>query len=82
MAGTNWSNGFVNVAWSRLDPSCNSVDVLKETDKAVQLKTGNCVAWFPKSAFKIDKYGTALEVCQWFKAKMTRYQMKAIGFAS
>ena len=82
MAGTNWTDGFVNVAWSHLDPSCNSVDVVKETEKAVQLKTGSFVAWFPKSAFKSDKHGTALEVCQWFKAKMTGYQKKSIGFAS
>jgi len=82
MAGANWSEGFVNVAWSHLDPSCNTVDVVNETEKAVQLKTGRFVAWFPKSAFKTDKYGTAMEVCQWFKAKITGYQMKAIGFAS
>jgi hypothetical protein len=77
----NWSNGSANVAWSSIDPSCNTVDVVKETEKAVQLKTGKYTAWFPKAAFKADKYGTSYEVQSWFKAKMTGYQKKAIGFA-
>jgi hypothetical protein len=78
----NWDNGSANIAWSQIDPSCNSVDVVKATDKAVQLKTGNYTAWFPKVAFKADKYGTAYEVQAWFKSKMTSYQKKAIGFAT
>jgi hypothetical protein len=78
----NWDNGSANIAWSQIDPSCNSVDVVKATEKAVQLKTGNYVAWFPKAAFKADKYGTAYEVQAWFKGKMTGYQKKAIGFAA
>jgi hypothetical protein len=78
----NWENGSANVAWSAMDPSCNTVSVVKATERAVQLKAGNCAAWFPKAAFKADKYGTAYEVQNWFKQKMTHQQMKAIGFAS
>ena len=78
----NWSNGWVNVAWSQLDPSCNTVEIVKATEKAVQLKTGNYAAWFPKSAFQVDKHQTCFEVRNWFKRTMTNYQMKAIGFAA
>ena len=80
-AGITWENGLVNVAWSRPDPSCNSVDGVAITDKAVQLKSDSYVAWFPKSAFQVDKYATCFEVRDWFRAKMTRHQKKAIGFA-
>jgi hypothetical protein len=78
---TNWSNGSANVAWSPADPSCNTVGVIKETEKAVQLQTGRYAAWFPKAAFKADKYGTSYEVQGWFRLKMTMQQKKAIGFA-
>jgi hypothetical protein len=78
----NFDNGTANVAWSQNDPTCNTVEVVSTTEKAVRLKTGNAVAWFPRAAFKADKYGTAFEVQSWFRAKMTSCQMRAIGYAA
>lgn len=76
-----WSEGWANVAWSANDPSCNTVEVITETDKAVRLATNGRSAWFPKSAFELDKHNTCFQVRNWFRAKMTMQQMKAIGYA-
>jgi len=77
----NWNNGFANVAWSQNDPTCNEVAVVSVTEKAVQLKSSNCVAWFPKSAFKADKHNTCFELQNWFKTSCTSQHRKALGFS-
>ena len=83
MTTNDFATGWVMMRWSDLDPSFDGVNVLAVTDKAVRLQaeSSKCSAWFPKSAFKMDKYG-AYQPLAWFKRKMTHYEMKAIGFAS
>jgi hypothetical protein len=80
----DWANGWVTMRWSDMDPSFAGVTVLKSSDKAVcLLADGRDVTpqWFPKSAFRMDKYG-AYQPLSWFKSKMTMRQMKAIGYAA
>jgi len=80
----DWANGWVMMRWSELDPGFAGVTVLKLSDKAVcLLADGRDVSaqWFPKSAFRMDKYG-AYQPLPWFKQKMTFSQMKAIGYAA
>lgn len=78
-----WNSGWVMVRWSESWPSFDGINVLSETAKAVRLQAENrkAAAWFPKSAFKVDRYG-AYVVLPWFKKKMTHYEMKAIGYAA
>ena len=80
----DWASGWVMMRWSELDPSFAGVTVLNASDKAVcLLADGRDVTaqWFPKSAFRMDKYG-AYQPLPWFKQKMSFRQMKAIGYAA
>ena len=78
-----WETGWVMMRWSENDPSVAGVNVVGQSEKAVRLQseTGKVSAWFPKSAFKMDKYGTYIPAA-WFRNKMTRHEMKALGYAS
>lgn len=77
----DWTTGWVMMRWSDGWPSFDGVNVLSVTDKAVRLQaeSSKCSAWFPKSAFKMDKYG-AYQPLAWFKRKMSHYEMKALGY--
>ena len=84
VAKTNgWADGWVVMRWSESWPCFDGVNVLAETSKAVRLQAENvkAAAWFPKSGFKIDKYGAYVPL-PWFKRKMSHYEMKALGYAS
>ncbi len=77
-----WAVGFENVAWSRNDPSCETIEVKAVTEKAVQIfndRKGR-TAWFPKSAFEPSTHGTCFVVRQWFRLKITSHQMKTLGY--
>jgi len=78
-----WAGGWVTMRWSDTWPCFDGVNVLAETAKAVRLQaeTSKVAAWFPKSAFKMDKYG-AYQPLPWFKKKMSHYEMMALGHAS
>jgi hypothetical protein len=78
----DWATGWVMMRWSDLDPSFSGVTVMKSSEKAVcLLAEGREVSaqWFPKSAFRMDRYGSYQPVA-WFKQKMTNHQMKALGY--
>jgi hypothetical protein len=79
----DFATGWVMMRWSDLDPSFGGVNVVAQTEKAVRLQaeTSKCAAWFPKSGFKMDKYGAYLPAA-WLRQKMSHYEMKALGYAS
>jgi len=79
----DWASGWVTMRWSDAWPSFDGVNVLSETAKAVRLQaeSGKVSAWFPKSAFKMDKYG-AYQPLPWFKRKMSHYEMMALGYGA
>lgn len=78
-----WETGWVMMRWSERDPSFAGVNVVGQTEKAVRLQaeTSKLSAWFPKSAFKQDKYGAYLPAA-WLRNKMTHREMKALGYAA
>lgn len=79
----DWASGWVMMRWSDGWPSFDGVAVLACTAKAVRLRAegSKCSAWFPKSAFKMDKYG-AYQPLAWLKRKMSHYEMKALGYGA
>ena len=83
------------IMWTARHPDCQVVDVIAESDKAIQIR--NCdsgkQAWIPKSGLRQhvpgnlwgveDRQADESEkvVADWFRAKCTGQQMAALGFA-
>lgn len=69
------ANDKVTVYWGYNDPCGNEATIQKITEKALQING----QWFPKSAFEKDSSVFLLTVKQWFMAKTTNQQQKALG---
>jgi len=74
-------SGFITLSYHKNAPMCDIANVIKSTDKAVQISLEhiNKNVWIPKSAFEFNEYFFSIK--PWFKRKLSNPENKHVCIA-
>ena len=76
---TELEKDFFSYSTHKDAPSCIILDIIKRTEKAIQVKNTalDSTCWIPKSALQVDNCGISLTLKAWFKKLIeTNYYQK------